>query len=65
MGTLGVMFKVAHRRLVHSNPVTGVDRPRVDQAEMQVLSGAGITRLLVAYGELEREADQDEERGGG
>ena len=62
LGTLGVMFKVAQRwRLVHSNPVTGVDRPRVEQAEMQVLSGSEIARLLVAYGELEREA-QDHER---
>jgi integrase len=61
LGTLGVMFKVAQRwRLVHSNPVTGVDRPRVEQAEMQVLSGAEIARLLVAYGEFALEAEMDE-----
>jgi Phage integrase, N-terminal SAM-like domain len=61
LGTLGVMFKVAQRwRLVHTNPVTGVDRPRVEQAEMNILSEAEIARLLVAYGELALEADEDE-----
>jgi integrase len=62
LGTLRVMFKVAIRwNLTSSNPVSGVDPPRVEQVEMQVLSGAEITRLLVAYGELEREAEEDEQ----
>jgi integrase len=61
LGTLRVMFKVAIRwNLVGSNPVAGVDPPRVEQAEMQVLNGAEIARLLVAYRELEGEAEEDE-----
>jgi integrase len=61
LGALSVMFKVAQRwRLVRSNPVAEVDRPRVEQAEMQVLTAAEITRLLVAYGELALDAEEDE-----
>jgi integrase len=57
LGTLGVMFKVAVRwRLVQRSPVVDVDRPRVEQVEMQVLSEAEISRLVVAYSELEEGA---------
>jgi integrase len=56
LGTLRVMFKVAKRWYpgTERNPVDDVDRPRQEQAEMQVLSEAEISRLLVAYGELEQ-----------
>jgi len=56
------MFKVACRwGLVKRNPVTDVERPRVETKEMQVLTEAEIARLLVAYRELEGEAS-DEDR---
>ncbi len=38
------------------NPVTDVERPRLEQPEMSVLSEVEIARLWTAYGELEREA---------
>lgn len=61
LGTLGVMFKVAKRwRLVQANPVLDVDRPRVEQKEMQVLSEAEIARLLTAYAELQAAAEEAE-----
>jgi integrase len=54
LALLGVMFKVARRwRLVTANVVADVDRPRLEQVEMQVLSEAEIARLLTAYRELE------------
>lgn len=54
LALLGVMLKVAKRwRLVSSNVVADVDRPRLEQVEMQVLSEAEIARLLMAYRELE------------
>jgi integrase len=65
LGTLRVMFKVAMRvmfkvamrwNLVGSNPVAGVEPPRVESPEMQVLSEAEIARLLTAYRELEAHA---------
>ena len=59
--TLSVMFKVAIRwRLVRTNPVALVDRPRVENPEMNVLSEAEIARLLAAYAELEGEAGDAE-----
>jgi integrase len=61
LGTLRVMFKVAIRwKLIGSNPVAGVDLPRVEQTEMQILSEAEIARLLTAYRELEHKAEGDE-----
>jgi integrase len=54
LALLGVMFKVARRwRLVTTNVVEQVDRPRLDSPEMNVLSEAEIARLLTAYRELE------------
>lgn len=39
LGLLGVLFKVALRwRLVASNPVQQVDRPRIEQTEMNILT---------------------------
>jgi integrase len=53
---LQVMLKRAVRwRLIQRNPVLDVERPRVEQAEMNVLSEVEIARLWSAYGELEAE----------
>jgi integrase len=54
LALLGVMLKVAKRwRLVSTNVVEDVDRPRFDSPEMNVLSEAEIAGLLTAYRELE------------
>jgi integrase len=51
------MFKRAVRwRLMQRNPVLECERPRVEQAEMNVLSEIEIGRLWGAYVELERAA---------
>lgn len=56
LGLLRVMFRVARRwKLVVVNPVIDAERPRVEQAEMQVLSEAEIARLVTAYRELQEE----------
>jgi integrase len=55
---LQVILKRAVRwRLIERNPVTDCERPRVEQAELNVLSETEIARLWSAYGELEREAE--------
>jgi integrase len=60
---LQVMLKCAVRwRLLTRNPVTESERPRVEQAEMNVLSEVEITRLWSAYGELEAETTESERR---
>jgi integrase len=57
LGLLRVMFKVARRwRLVQRSPVDEVEAPRVEAAEMNVLTEPEIARLLTAYRELEGEA---------
>lgn len=43
-------------RLIRTNPVASIDRPRVEQAEMNILSEVEIARLIRAYDELERQA---------
>jgi integrase len=54
LGLLGVMWKVARRwKLVTSNVVADVDRPRLDSPEMNVLDETEIARLLTSYRELE------------
>ncbi len=59
---LQVMLKCALRwRLIHRNPVSDAERPRVEQAEMQVLSEVQIARLWTAYGELEQNAPEREQ----
>ena len=58
---LGVLFKVAVRwNLVDRDPTSGVEAPKPEHVEMQVLSEAEIARLLVAYRELADTADEDE-----
>jgi integrase len=59
---LQVMLKRALRwRLIQRNPVVDCERPRVEQAEMNVLSEVEIARLWSAYGELEQGADGEEQ----
>ena len=59
---LQVMLKRALRwRLIERNPVTDCERPRLEQAELNVLSEVEIARLWSAYGALEAEAKRDEE----
>ena len=55
------MFRVAiHLQLAQTDPVTLIDLPRVDAAEMQVLSEGEIAALLAGYDELAAEADEHE-----
>ncbi len=61
---LQVILKRALRwRLIQRNPVVDCERPRVEQAEMNVLSEVEIARLWSAYGELEQEGEGEEQRG--
>lgn len=54
--SLSAMLKVAMRwRLIGSNPVALVERPRIETPEMSVLTETEIGRLLNAYVELEAE----------
>jgi site-specific recombinase XerC len=58
---LQVMLKRAVRwRLIERNPVHDVDRPRVQQPEMKILTASEIARLWTAYTSLEREAKKEE-----
>jgi integrase len=60
---LNVMLRRAVAwRLIRTNPVAHVDRPRVEQPEMAVLTEAEIARLTTAYNELELDACTDYER---
>lgn len=43
-------------RLIRTNPIASIDRPRMVQPEMSVLTETEIARLSVAYDELAREA---------
>jgi integrase len=59
---LQVVLKRAVRwRLIERNPVTDCERPRIERAELNVLSEIEIARLWTAYGELEAEARPEEE----
>lgn len=61
LSLLGVMFKTARRwRLVTANPIEEVEPPRVEQAEMNVLTESEISRLLTAYQELAAEASDED-----
>jgi integrase len=55
-----VLKQAVRQRLIRTNPVDDVERPRCEPPEMQVLSEAEIARLWSAYGELEREANAAE-----
>jgi integrase len=57
----GMLKRAVRWRLIRWNPVTDADRPRVEQPEMQVLSETEIARLWSAYGELEGEAEPEEQ----
>jgi integrase len=57
ISTLSKMFEVAMRwRIVGSNPVARIDRPKVDTPETQVLTEVEVARLIGAYRELESAA---------
>jgi len=59
---LQVILKTAIRwRLMRTNPVSGANRPKVDQPEMNVLNENEIGTLGAAYTELERQATGDEQ----
>jgi integrase len=53
-----ILKRAVRLRLVTRNPVLDVERPRLDQPEMSVLSEVEIARLWTAYTELEREASE-------
>lgn len=55
-----VMKRAVRLRLIVRNPVLDVERPRLEQAEMSVLTEGEIARLWTAYGELEQEATEGE-----
>jgi integrase len=60
---LQLMLKRAVRwRLIRLNPVTDCERPRVERPELNVLTEVEIARLWSAYSELEREAEERDER---
>lgn len=48
-------------RLIRTNPIASIDRPRMVQPEMSVLTETEIARLGVAYDELAREAAEGEQ----
>lgn len=47
-------------RLIRTNPVLSIDRPRLAQPEMSVLTEAEIARLTTAYDELAADASEAE-----
>jgi integrase len=58
---LNVMFRRAIVwRLIRTNPIASIDRPRMEQPEMSVLTEVEIARLSVAYDELAGEAAERE-----
>jgi integrase len=60
---LQVMLKRAVRwRLIRHNPVSDCDRPRLQQAELNVLTETEIARLWTSYTQLEQDAPDAEQR---
>lgn len=57
----GMLKRAVRWRLIQRNPVLECERPRVEQAEMNVLSEVEIGRLWSAYGELEGAASTTEQ----
>jgi integrase len=47
-------------RLIRSNPVASIDRPRLCAPEMNVLTEVEIARLAAAYDQLSHDADENE-----
>lgn len=59
---LQVMLKTAVRwRLIRHNPVTDVQRPRLEQPDLNILDQTEIARLLTAYTTLQHDAKNDEQ----
>jgi integrase len=59
LATLNVVFKVAKRwRRVRTNPVEEVERPRAAMPDTAILTEGEVSRLLVAYRQLEVGADE-------
>ena len=60
---LQVMLKTAIRwRLIRHNPIADIQRPRIEQPDLNILDHAEIARLWTAYTTLEADAKDDEER---
>ena len=56
------MLKTAIRwRLIRHNPVSDVERPRVEQPDLNVLTEIEIARLWTAYTQLENDAIDTEQ----
>ena len=47
-------------RLIRTNPVSSIDRPRLAQPDMSVLTEVEIARLTAAYDQLAAEASEEE-----
>jgi integrase len=45
-------------RLIRCNPMASIDRPRLSQPEMNVLTEVEIARLITAYNQLRTDADK-------
>jgi integrase len=60
VSTLSRVFALALRwKLIRSNPVDAVEKPRVEAPDTVVLDEAEIARYLTAYRELEEDAPDD------
>ena len=60
---LQVMLKTAIRwRLIRHNPLSDVERPRVEQPDLHVLTEIEIARLWTAYSQLETNAEDAEQK---
>jgi integrase len=55
-----ILVEAVRWRLMRSNPVSGAERPRAEQPEMQVLTEAEIAALGATYEELDREAPESQ-----
>jgi integrase len=55
-----MLRRAAVWRLIRTNPVPSIDRPRLAQPEMSVLTEVEITRLAVAYDQLHADAADGE-----
>ncbi len=59
---LQVMLKTAIRwRLIRHNPLTEIQRPKVEQPELQILDQTEIARLWTAYTTLQQDAADPEQ----
>jgi hypothetical protein len=51
-----MLMRAVRWRLIGRNPVQDCDRPRLQQAEMNVLTETEIAHLWTAYTQLEKDA---------